>query len=547
MLGVVMRAALLHQDLVPVTPLRLASDDRLVESVRAGSERAFEALFDRHHRPVLAFCRHMLGSTADAEDAMQHTFLAAYRDLMRSEKPIALRPWLYAIARHRCLSVLRGRRERPSEDLPDRGTDNLASQVDLREDVRTTFADLTRLPEDQRAALTLAELGDVSHEQIARILGCHRDKVKALVFQARASLTADRTARETPCADIRAQLATAGGALRHTNLRRHVRDCAGCRAFRGQLRARPRIALLLPAVGLKRLVLAAVSAPGGAGAAGAALTAGALGGTVATALVVAGIAGGATPREASAGNHGAPRPRPFATALFPATSRPPAERRSSRRDEPAAVVWSHVIRRAVGVPPVTVGAGNPERVIRVDARGAPEDGCCDGEGKAPDLAAGDLTIADPTPAPAPASAAPPGRGRGAPAPRSLEPSRRGSAALGSPHAQPRGRGPDKADDVSATNRGAKPAEQPGNRGGNPATPPKTHQPATPDKPADRPKPNKPSEPPKEHAAPEMSPTAAALPPEASGPPESGGPPSSSTGGPKTYHGRDGTTAAPDLA
>ena len=57
--------------------LRMASDERLVEQVRAGSEPAFELVYDRHHRGILAFCRHMLGSAEEAEDAVQHTFMAA--------------------------------------------------------------------------------------------------------------------------------------------------------------------------------------------------------------------------------------------------------------------------------------------------------------------------------------------------------------------------------------------------------------------------------------------------------------------------------------
>src|SRR5438552_4185990 len=105
------------------------SDERLVAQVRRGSEAAFEAVYDRHHRGVLAFCRHMLGSAEEAEDAVQHTFLAAYRDLSGSDKPIALRAWLYAIARNRCLTVLRARRERPLEDAPEPSTENLSADV----------------------------------------------------------------------------------------------------------------------------------------------------------------------------------------------------------------------------------------------------------------------------------------------------------------------------------------------------------------------------------------------------------------------------------
>src|ERR671911_388583 len=97
---------------LPARLLRLASDERLVEQLRGGSESAFEVLYTRHHRGVLSFCRHMLGSVEEAEDAVQHTFLAAYRYLAGSSKPIQLRPWLYAIARNRCLTILRARRER---------------------------------------------------------------------------------------------------------------------------------------------------------------------------------------------------------------------------------------------------------------------------------------------------------------------------------------------------------------------------------------------------------------------------------------------------
>jgi DNA-directed RNA polymerase specialized sigma24 family protein len=107
--------------------LRMASDERLVDHVRGGSETAFEVVYDRHHRGILAFCRHMLGSAEEAEDAVQHTFMAAYRDLVGSDKPIQLRPWLYTIARNRCFSMLRARRERPLGEADEPSTENLSS------------------------------------------------------------------------------------------------------------------------------------------------------------------------------------------------------------------------------------------------------------------------------------------------------------------------------------------------------------------------------------------------------------------------------------
>jgi RNA polymerase sigma factor (sigma-70 family) len=334
-----------RERVMPAPLLRLASDQRLAAQVRAGSERAFEVLFDRHHRPIVAFCRHMLGSTEEAEDAAQLTFLAAYRDLVRAEPPFALRPWLYAIARHRCLSVLRTRRERPVEEVPEPRLVHVAADTATREDLRTILADVARLPDDQRAALVLAELGDVSHEDIAQVLDCQRTKVKALVFQARTSLAASRDARETPCAEIREQLATLhGGALRRSILHRHLHECAGCRAFRKELRSRRRaLALLLPvhpALGLRRAVLGALFGSGG-GAGGAALTAGALsaGGLAAIGLAALAIpAGGVSPAATTGGR------APLASARAVHAAAPPHARGERAHAEPARHVRASVVR-----------------------------------------------------------------------------------------------------------------------------------------------------------------------------------------------------------
>ena len=128
-------------------------------------------------------------------------------------KPIHLRPWLYTIARNRCLTTLRARARQATGELQEPPTEHLASEVERRHDLRTLLGDVSRLPDDQRAALVLSELGDMTHEEIAEVLGCRREKVKALVFQARSSLVASRSARETSCGEIRAQLANADGRL----------------------------------------------------------------------------------------------------------------------------------------------------------------------------------------------------------------------------------------------------------------------------------------------------------------------------------------------
>src|SRR5207302_3561908 len=158
--------------------LRLAGDERLVAFIRAGNEAAFEVVYDRYHRQLLSFCRHMLGRAAEAEDAVQQTFISAYGDLRRSERPIALRAWLFTIARNRCLSMLRSRRETASLEDVEPETAGLAAEVQHRDELRTMLGDISRLPEDQRTALVLAELGDLDHAEIAGVIGCSKDKVK---------------------------------------------------------------------------------------------------------------------------------------------------------------------------------------------------------------------------------------------------------------------------------------------------------------------------------------------------------------------------------
>jgi RNA polymerase sigma factor (sigma-70 family) len=263
--------------------LRLASDARLVGLVREGRDAAFEAIYDRHHRPILSFCRHMLGDADEAEDAVQHTFMAAYTDLLTSDKPIHLRAWLFTIARNRCYTILRSRREHPTAELEEAATEGLAAEVQRRQDLRDLVNDMRRLPEEQRAALVLAELDALSHTDIAEVLGVPREKVKALVFQARESLLASRNARDTACSEIREQLECGRGAtLRRANLRRHLRECDGCRAYRAQVdRQRKQFAVLLPVVPGVALKQAVFSGGGGAAGASAAVGGGAL---VSTAL-----------------------------------------------------------------------------------------------------------------------------------------------------------------------------------------------------------------------------------------------------------------------
>ena len=127
-------------------PRRLALGSTTSASRRScgrGDEAAFEALYDRHHASLLAFCRHMVGNREDGEDALQQTFLRAHRALREGRPPDSVRPWLFAIARNRCRTLLAARRDAaiPSDEL-EPSYDGLAEDVGRRADLRELVADL---------------------------------------------------------------------------------------------------------------------------------------------------------------------------------------------------------------------------------------------------------------------------------------------------------------------------------------------------------------------------------------------------------------------
>ena len=326
--------------------LSIASDERLVEQIRRGNECAFEVVFERHGAGILAFCRHMVGFREEAEDAVQHTFAAAYKDLQGGDKRnIALKAWLYTIARNRCVSVLRARREHASElhELPTAG---LSEDVERRAELRELLADVRELPEEQRAALLLAEAAGLSHTEVAQVLGCEVGSVKGLVFRARSALIERRTARETPCSEIREQLATLrGGALRRNELRHHLRRCPGCSAYREEVRRqRQLLAVALPVAptfGLKSSVMGAAGltggAVGGASAGGFALGSAALAkvalvGVITGGGVVAGEVAIEQIAQEDAAEVAPARDTARGEAVGPAAAHPPVETRGTHGD-----------------------------------------------------------------------------------------------------------------------------------------------------------------------------------------------------------------------
>src|SRR3712207_7189526 len=166
---------------------------------RRGQHAAFETLVQRYHPRLLAFCRHMLGSTEDAEDVLQEVFAAPFNAILADERPINARPWLYRIARNRCLNHLR----RPtaagldSMDVFERdGGTTTADTVHRREEFRHIVHDVQELPEAQRTALLLREIDALSYEQISEAMETTIPSVKSLLVRARVALAEMAEARQ---------------------------------------------------------------------------------------------------------------------------------------------------------------------------------------------------------------------------------------------------------------------------------------------------------------------------------------------------------------
>jgi RNA polymerase sigma factor (sigma-70 family) len=148
-------------------------------------------LFERHSKMVLGLCRLLLRDRVEAEDAMQQTFLSAYRSILSGRTPREPAAWLATIARNESLSRIRGRMREPLAD-PDQalaGTapDALATAI-ANADLRALAKGIKALPRRQREALLLREFSGLSYGELAAALGVSEPAVESLLFRARRGL-----------------------------------------------------------------------------------------------------------------------------------------------------------------------------------------------------------------------------------------------------------------------------------------------------------------------------------------------------------------------
>jgi RNA polymerase sigma-70 factor (ECF subfamily) len=165
-------------------------DQEAIEACRRGEREAFDRLVERYQRDVYRLCYRFVNNHEDASDLAQEAFIKAYRALDRFRGDSSFSTWLYRIAVNTCLNF-RAARKPATDELPETLSDGRAradQSLESEEQALRVRAAIKRLPEKQRATLILKTYHDLTHEEVAGILGSTVGTVKANLFYALGNL-----------------------------------------------------------------------------------------------------------------------------------------------------------------------------------------------------------------------------------------------------------------------------------------------------------------------------------------------------------------------
>ena len=177
---------LLLSEAVGEGPARREDEWEAIAACKRGEREAFGRLVERYQRPIYRLCYRYTGNHEDANDMAQEAFLRAYRAIGRFRGESAFATWLYRIAVNACLNFRAARRppaDELPEDLPDPAPPSMERLAQLERERRVRDA-VIRLPEKQRATIILKVYEELTHEEVAAVLGASVGTVKANLFHA---------------------------------------------------------------------------------------------------------------------------------------------------------------------------------------------------------------------------------------------------------------------------------------------------------------------------------------------------------------------------
>jgi RNA polymerase sigma-70 factor, ECF subfamily len=179
------------------------ADLHLVESLREGSERAYEELLIRFQQPVYALALRLLDDPSEACDVVQEVFLKVFRNVGSFRGQSTLKTWIYRITvneahnarrwffRHRRAEVELDKNPEESrnwkEIIPDRGRSPFDVAFDSERHIMIEAA-LKRINPIFREAVALRDISDLAYEEIAEILGVSLGTVKSRILRGREAL-----------------------------------------------------------------------------------------------------------------------------------------------------------------------------------------------------------------------------------------------------------------------------------------------------------------------------------------------------------------------
>jgi RNA polymerase sigma-70 factor (ECF subfamily) len=160
----------------------------LVLRCQAGDEAAFAELVARYQPRLRYYLRKMLREGHAAEDALQDVWLAVFRAVPRLADAGAFRAWVYRIARDRALREFRKRTPHRSLEREDFIEGCAEEDAFSAADVERVHAALDELPPEQREAVVLRYIEDMSYEEMAQVVGCPLGTVRSRLHYAKRAL-----------------------------------------------------------------------------------------------------------------------------------------------------------------------------------------------------------------------------------------------------------------------------------------------------------------------------------------------------------------------